>query len=70
MHIPRGELTGCDKTSDWPPLVINNLTAREQVELLERLQTYLSNQDILDAAALASINIGEIIAKAQQNLTF
>lgn len=50
-------------------LTINNLTPREQVELLERLQTYLSNQEILDSAMIAASNIGEIISKAQRNLT-
>lgn len=50
-------------------LTINNLTPREQVELLERLQTYLSNQEILDSAMIAASNIGDIISKAQQNLT-
>ncbi|KAJ8651690.1 hypothetical protein O0I10_012739 [Lichtheimia ornata] len=50
-------------------LTINNLTPREQVELLERLQTYLSNQEILDSAMIAASNIGDIISKAQRNLT-
>ncbi|KAL1931807.1 hypothetical protein VTP01DRAFT_9951 [Rhizomucor pusillus] len=49
-------------------LVINNLTAREQVELLERLQTYLTNQEILDGQMVTASNFGRIIEKAQQSL--
>ncbi|KAG0167945.1 hypothetical protein DFQ30_005449 [Apophysomyces sp. BC1015] len=40
-------------------LVINNMSAREKVELLERLTTYLENQNIL------SNNIDSVLAKAQ-----
>ncbi|KAF7732732.1 hypothetical protein EC973_000003 [Apophysomyces ossiformis] len=40
-------------------LVINNLSPREKVELLERLTTYLENQNVL------SNNIDSVIAKAQ-----
>jgi phosphatidate cytidylyltransferase len=43
-------------------LVINNLSAKEQVELLERLQTYLTNQDHL------SSQIESVFAKAQHML--
>jgi phosphatidate cytidylyltransferase len=42
--------------------VINNLSAKEQVELLERLQTYLTNQDHL------SSQIESVFAKAQHML--
>jgi phosphatidate cytidylyltransferase len=43
-------------------MIINNLSSKEQVELLERLQTYLANQD-----QLAS-QIETVIAKAQHML--
>ena len=42
---------------------INNLSAKEQVELLERLQTYLANQDHM------ANQIEHVIAKAQHMLT-
>lgn len=44
-------------------LVINNLSPKEQLELLERLQTYMINQD-----QLAS-QIDSVISKAQNLLT-
>lgn len=40
-------------------MVINNLSSKEQVELLERLQTYLANQDHLAS------QIESVISKAQ-----
>jgi phosphatidate cytidylyltransferase len=43
-------------------LVINNLSLKEQVELLERLQTYLTNQDHLNS------QIESVLAKAQHLL--
>ncbi|KAI9268203.1 phosphatidate cytidylyltransferase [Phascolomyces articulosus] len=49
-------------------LAINNLTAREQIELLERLQMYLSNQDILNSELLATSNINTIIQDAREKL--
>ncbi|CEJ03560.1 Putative Phosphatidate cytidylyltransferase [Rhizopus microsporus] len=44
-------------------LVINNLTPKEQLELLERLQTYIENQGQL------SSQIDSVISKAQTLLT-
>ena len=43
-------------------LAINSLSAKEQLELLERLQTYLANQDHL------SSQIDTVISKAQHLL--
>lgn len=40
-------------------LIINNLSSKEQLELLERLQTYLVNQDHLAS------QIESVISKAQ-----
>jgi phosphatidate cytidylyltransferase len=44
-------------------LVINNLSSKEQVELLERLQTYLANQDHLAS------QIEAVMSKAQHLLS-
>ncbi|KAI8890719.1 phosphatidate cytidylyltransferase [Backusella circina FSU 941] len=44
-------------------LVINNLSSKEQLELLERLQTYLANQDHL------ATQIESVISKAQNLLS-
>ncbi|OAD09245.1 hypothetical protein MUCCIDRAFT_32731 [Mucor lusitanicus CBS 277.49] len=44
-------------------LVINNLSSKEQVELLERLQTYLANQDHLAS------QIEAVMSKAQNLLS-
>lgn len=44
-------------------MAINNLNAKEQVELLERLQTYLANQDHLAS------QIETVISKAQHILS-
>ncbi|KAG1057340.1 hypothetical protein G6F43_000826 [Rhizopus delemar] len=44
-------------------LIINNLSSKEQLELLERLQTYLINQDHLAS------QIDSVISKAQNLLT-
>ncbi|KAI7849194.1 phosphatidate cytidylyltransferase [Circinella umbellata] len=49
-------------------LTINNLTAREQIELLERLQMYLSNQDIINSELLASSSMNTIIQDAREKL--
>lgn len=43
-------------------LVINNLSTKDQIELLERLQTYLTNQDHLNS------QIESVFAKAQNLL--
>lgn len=44
-------------------LVINNLSSKEQLELLERLQTYLVNQDQLHS------QIENVISRAQNLIT-
>jgi phosphatidate cytidylyltransferase len=48
--------------------IIHNFTPREQIELLERLQTYLSNQEILDHELLAASNMERVIQQAQDKL--
>jgi phosphatidate cytidylyltransferase len=43
-------------------LVINNMTNKEKLELLERLQTYLVNQNILETDQIPPT----LLEKAQQ----
>jgi phosphatidate cytidylyltransferase len=42
---------------------INSLTMNEQLELVERLQTYLVNQGVLDANAVARCGAENLLRK-------
>jgi phosphatidate cytidylyltransferase len=47
---------------------INSLTMKEQLELIERLQTYLVNQGVLDAKAVARCAAEKLMANDQHVL--
>lgn len=47
---------------------INSLTMKEQLELMERLQTYLVNQGVLDAKAVAKCATENLLTNDQHVL--